>query len=72
MLKDNGVGALTEIDVQATRKDKLGESMERYVIEAMNTQLMVQFVENPGLWSVAEQATGQLQAAISTLAEEMR
>ena len=32
VLKDNGFGVLTEIDVQATLKEKLGESMERYLI----------------------------------------
>ncbi|BCO88995.1 MULTISPECIES: DUF302 domain-containing protein [Mycobacterium avium complex (MAC)] len=32
VLKDNGFGVLTEIDVQATLKQKLGESMERYLI----------------------------------------
>lgn len=32
VLKDNGFGILTEIDVQATLKEKLGESMERYLI----------------------------------------
>ncbi len=32
ILKDNGFGVLTEIDVQATLKEKLGESMERYLI----------------------------------------
>lgn len=32
VLKDNGFGVLTEIDVQATPKEKLGESMERYLI----------------------------------------
>lgn len=113
VLKDNGFGILTEIDVQATLKQKLDESMERYLIlgacnpplahralsakkqvgllmpcnvviredtenpatvhiEAMNPQLMVEFVDDPGLAPVAEQATRQLQAAISTLAEELR
>jgi len=111
VLKDNGFGVLTEIDVQATLKEKLGESMERYLIlgacnpslahralsatkqvglllpcnvvvredaenpatvhiEAMNPQLMVQVVDDPALSPVAEQATRQLQAAISTLAEK--
>jgi uncharacterized protein (DUF302 family) len=32
VLKDNGFGVLTEIDVQATLAQKLGESMERYLI----------------------------------------
>jgi uncharacterized protein (DUF302 family) len=32
ILSDNGFGVLTEIDVQATLKEKLGESMERYLI----------------------------------------
>lgn len=32
ILKDNGFGVLTEIDMQATLKEKLGESMERYLI----------------------------------------
>jgi uncharacterized protein (DUF302 family) len=32
VLKANGFGILTEIDVQATLKEKLGESMERYLI----------------------------------------
>lgn len=113
VLKDNGFGVLTEIDVQATLKEKLGESMERYRIlgacspplahraltadrqvgllmpcnvviredaqnpgtvhiEAMNPQLMVQFVDDPGLSPVAEQARQKLQAAISTLAAELR
>ena len=113
VLKDNGFGVLTEIDVQATLKEKLGESMERYLIlgacnpplahralsakkqvglllpcnvvvredaenpatvhiEAMNPELMVQVVDDPALSPVAEQATRQLQAAIRTLAEELR
>lgn len=113
VLKDNGFGVLTEIDVQATLQAKLGESMERYLIlgacnpplahgalsankqiglllpcnvvvredpenpatvliEAMNPQLMVQFVDDPAVSPIAEQATRQLQAAISTLAEELR
>jgi len=113
ILKDNGFGVLTEIDVQATLKEKLGESMERYLIlggcnpsqehralsaqkqvglllpcnvvvredaqnpamvhiEAMNPQVMVQVIDDPALSPVAEQATQQLKAAISTLAEELR
>ncbi|ORV45077.1 ABC transporter [Mycolicibacter engbaekii] len=32
VLKDNGFGVLTEIDVQATLKAKLGEQIERYLI----------------------------------------
>ncbi|GFG87020.1 DUF302 domain-containing protein [Mycolicibacter algericus] len=32
LLKDNGFGVLTEIDMQATLKAKLGEDMERYLI----------------------------------------
>jgi uncharacterized protein (DUF302 family) len=113
VLKDNGFGVLTEIDVQATLKEKLGESMERYLIlgacnpqlahralsaqkqvgllmpcnvvvredpenparvhvEAMNPELMVEVVEDPGLSPVAEQATRQLQAALNTIAEELR
>lgn len=32
VLKENGFGVLTEIDVQATLKEKLGEEMERYLI----------------------------------------
>ncbi|OMC05003.1 ABC transporter [Mycolicibacter heraklionensis] len=32
ILKDNGFGVLTEIDMQATLKAKLGEDMERYLI----------------------------------------
>ncbi|OBK64278.1 ABC transporter [Mycobacterium colombiense] len=113
VLKDRGFGMLTEIDVQATLKEKLGETMERYLIlgacnpplahravtankhvglllpcnvvvredaqhpkivhiEAMNPQLMVQVVDDPALVPVAEEATRQLQAAITTLAEELR
>lgn len=113
VLKDNGFGVLTEIDVQATLAEKLGEAMERYLIlgacnpplahravsankhvglllpcnvvvredandpktvhiEAMNPQLMVQVIDDPALASVADNATRQLQAAITTLAEELR
>lgn len=32
ILKDNGFGVLTEIDMQATLRAKLGEEMERYLI----------------------------------------
>ncbi|WP_375486568.1 DUF302 domain-containing protein [uncultured Mycobacterium sp.] len=32
VLEDHGFGVLTEIDVQATLKEKLGESTERYLI----------------------------------------
>ena len=40
ILKDNGFGVLTEIDVQTTLKEKLGESTERYLIlGACNPQL---------------------------------
>lgn len=31
-LREQGFGVLTEIDVQATLRDKLGESMEEYLI----------------------------------------
>ena len=31
-LKEQGFGVLTEIDVQATLREKLGESMEEYII----------------------------------------
>ena len=113
VLKDNGFGVLTEIDVQASLKEKLGESIERYVIlgacnpplahravsankqvglllpcnvvvredadnpatvhiEAMNPQLMVEVADDPALSPIADQATRQLEAAISTLAEELR
>jgi len=113
VLKDNGFGVLTEIDVQASLKEKLGESIERYLIlgacnpplahravsankqiglllpcnvvvredadnpatvhiEAMNPQLMVEVAGDPALSPIADQATRQLEAAISTLAEELR
>ena len=113
VLKDNGFGVLTEIDVQASLKEKLGESIERYLIlgacnpplahravsankqvglllpcnvvvredadnpatvhvEAMNPQLMVEVADDPALAPIADQATRQLEAAISTLAEELR
>lgn len=32
ILKDNGFGVITEIDMQATLKEKLGEETERYLI----------------------------------------
>jgi uncharacterized protein (DUF302 family) len=48
ILKDNGFGVLTEIDVQATLKEKLGESAEdigRYLIlGACNPQFAYQAV----------------------------
>lgn len=113
ILKDNGFGVLTEIDVQATLKEKLGESMERYLIlgacnpqlahralsakkqvgllmpcnvivredpqnpatvhiEAMHPRLMAEVVDDPGLSPVAEQATRQLETAISALTQELR
>jgi uncharacterized protein (DUF302 family) len=113
VLKDNGFGVLTEIDVQASLKEKLGESIERYLIlgacnpplahravsanrqvglllpcnvvvredadnpatvhiEAMNPQLMVEVADDPALSPIADQAARQLEAAISTLAEELR
>ena len=113
VLKDNGFGVLTEIDVQASLKEKLGESIERYLIlgacnpplahravsanrqvglllpcnvvvredadnpatvhiEAMNPQLMLEVADDPALSPIADQATRQLEAAISTLAEELR
>ncbi|BBZ15254.1 DUF302 domain-containing protein [Mycobacterium branderi] len=111
VLLDKGFGVLTEIDVQATLKEKLGESMERYVIlgacnpplahraltadkqvglllpcnvvvredaenrvhvEAMNPQVMVQVIDESALLPVAEEATRQLQAAISALAKELQ
>jgi uncharacterized protein (DUF302 family) len=113
VLKDNGFGVLTEIDVQASLKEKLGESIERYLIlgacnpplahravsankqvglllpcnvvvredadnpatvhiEAMNPQLMVEVADDPALSPIADQAVRQLEAAISTLAEELR
>ena len=113
VLKDNGFGVLTEIDVQASLKEKLGESIERYLIlgacnpqlahravsankqvglllpcnvvvredadnpatvhvEAMNPQLMVEVADDPALAPIADQATRQLEAAVSTLAEELR
>ena len=31
-LQEQGIGVLTEIDVQSTLRDKLGEQMEQYVI----------------------------------------
>jgi uncharacterized protein (DUF302 family) len=33
-LKEHGFGVLTEIDVRATMRDKLGEDMENYLIPA--------------------------------------
>jgi uncharacterized protein (DUF302 family) len=113
VLKDNGFGVLTEIDVQASLKEKLGESIERYLIlgacnpplahravsankqvglllpcnvvvredadnpatvhiEAMNPQLMVEVADDPALSPIADQAARQLEAAINTLAEELR
>jgi uncharacterized protein (DUF302 family) len=41
-------------------------------IEAMNPQLMVEVADDPALSPIADQATRQLEAAISTLAEELR
>jgi hypothetical protein len=38
-LKVQGFGVLTEIDVQATLRDKLGEDMEQYVILGPATRL---------------------------------
>lgn len=109
-LSEQGFGVLTEIDMQATLKAKLGEDMERYlilgacnptlahravgvmrqiglllpcnvvvradtstpgstsvIIEAMNPQIMVEVTGEPGLASVAAEATAKLSAAIDTL-----
>ncbi|MGF7124531.1 DUF302 domain-containing protein [Rhodococcus sp. AG1013] len=105
-LQEQGFGVLTEIDMQATLKTKIGAEMEQYVIlgacnpqlahravgvdrqiglllpcnvvvradgdgvivEAMNPALMVEVTKEPGLESVADEATTRLQAAIDALA----
>ncbi|MGO4201479.1 DUF302 domain-containing protein [Rhodococcus sp. TAF43] len=105
-LQEQGFGVLTEIDMQATLKTKIGAEMEQYVIlgacnpqlahravgvdrqiglllpcnvvvradgdgvivEAMNPALMVEVTKEPGLESVADEATIRLQAAIDALA----
>ncbi|QBJ95435.1 DUF302 domain-containing protein [Rhodococcus sp. ABRD24] len=105
-LQEQGFGVLTEIDMQATLKAKIGAEMEPYVIlgacnpqlahravgvdrqiglllpcnvlvradgdevvvEAMNPRLMVEVTNEPGLESVAAEATTRLQAAIDALA----
>ncbi|AUH68002.1 MULTISPECIES: DUF302 domain-containing protein [Gordonia] len=107
-LSAQGFGVLTEIDMAATLKTKIGAEMEDYVIlgacnpplahravtaerqiglllpcnvvvradtddpgrsivEAMNPQLMVTVVDNPGLADVADEATARLTAAVESL-----
>lgn len=107
-LSAQGFGVLTEIDMAATLKTKIGAEMEDYVIlgacnpplahravtaerqiglllpcnvvvradtddpgrsivEAMNPQLMVTVVDNPGLADVADEATAKLTAAVESL-----
>lgn len=107
-LAEQGFGVLTEIDMAATLKAKIGAEIEDYIIlgacnpplahravsaerqiglllpcnvvvrtdtntpgrsivEAMNPQLMVTVVDNPGLVEVADEATAKLTAAISSL-----
>src|SRR5271169_3288962 len=108
-LAQQGFGVLTEIDMKATLKAKLGEDMEDYLIlgacnpplahravnvdrqiglllpcnvvvradpdapgdtvlvEAMDPQIMVRIIDQPGLRNVADQATAKLKAAINVL-----
>lgn len=63
------IGLLLPCNV-VVRED--AENPARVHIEAMNPELMVQVVDDAALKTVADQATKQLQAAISTLAEDFR
>jgi uncharacterized protein (DUF302 family) len=42
---------------------------ETVLVEAMDPQLLVRVVDQPGLWDVADQATAKLTAAISALGQ---
>jgi uncharacterized protein (DUF302 family) len=112
-LAEQGFGVLTEIDVKATLKAKLGHDMEDYLIlgacnpplahravevdrqigvllpcnvvirtdpdhadivlvEAMNPRLLVDVTGEPRLNPIAEEVTGNLQAAIDSLGASVR
>jgi uncharacterized protein (DUF302 family) len=79
-LKAEGFGILTEIDVQATMKEKLGVDRAPYVIlgvlredgrdtivEAMDPMAALGIVDAPGIRPVAEEAKARLERAIAAL-----
>lgn len=74
-LREQGFGVLTEIDVQATLQEKLGEQMEDYLIlGACNPSLAHRALgvhglrhRRPDLAPVADEAERRLTAALRTL-----
>jgi hypothetical protein len=64
-LKEQGFGVLTEIDIRATLREKLGEEMEDYL--TLDPQVMVGLTGKDALKPVADEAASRLEAALDSL-----
>ena len=77
-LKKEGFGVLTEIDIKATLKEKIGTMLpcnlivqdlgeDRIEVAAINPRAAMEKVGNPALGAIADEVADKLEAVVGSL-----